>query len=67
MNTKLALVASQPTTRQLLRDAFTAQDEARRAAAEAEAIVTRLVRTLAAERGLTFMRVEAARREVMGG
>jgi tricorn protease-like protein len=55
-----------PPTDELLKIAFVELDTARRATAEAEAEVKRLVKAYATERGLRFMRVEAARREIMG-
>lgn len=56
-----------PPVADMLRLALIQHDIALAAAAEAEAEVKRLVRVFAAERGLSFIRVEAARREVMGG
>lgn len=56
-----------PPVADMLRLALIQHDIALSAAAEAEAEVKRLVRVSAAEKGLTFIRVEAARREVMAG
>lgn len=62
----LALVEPRPSTEAILREALLGRDEAMRTVNEFDAIITAEIKALAKERGLTFMRVESVRRELLG-
>lgn len=61
---RLRVVA--PSTERLTREALIALDEAQAAERQARTAVGELLRQLANERKVAFIRVEAARRELLG-
>ena len=64
---QLALVPPQPSVERLTRDALLALEEAQAAERKARALVNDMLRRLANERKVAFIRVEAAKRELLGG
>jgi hypothetical protein len=65
MKPALSLVASN-TPSDLLRGLLPARDEAARNLAHVDRLIAEQLRALAKERGVAFIRVETARKELLG-
>lgn len=62
----LKLVEPRPTTEQVLREALQAREQAMQTVRDFDALIATELRQLATERGVAFIRVETARRELLG-
>lgn len=62
---RLSLVSPPQRTENLLREALLERDQAARTVAKLDAAIAEQLRTLAKERGLAFIRIESARRELL--
>lgn len=64
---KLALVPpTAPSCEDILREAFAGREEAARTLRQFDTLIAAELRVLAKERGVAFVRVETARRELLG-